>query len=226
MARAKSWRPRLRAVIDVPLRNSLRALSFLALFAGSAGAQTPLDSYLDRLKTLRTEFSQTVTDNKGRQVQNAAGKLTIVRPGKFRWELTPSGSGSPQLMVADGKNLWFYDRDLEQVSVKPASAALTATPAGLLAGDGNVRQWFTVSSAGKRDGYDWVKVVPKQGDADIREAQLAFDKTDLRRMVLKDKLGQTVRLDFLASERNPAVAEADVKFSPPAGADVIGTPTP
>ena len=196
-----------------------------------AQGQTPLDAYLDRLKTLRAEFSQTVTDSKVRQVQNASGKLVIVRPGKFRWELTPhspagSGGASPQLMVADGKNLWFYDRDLEQVSVKPASNALTATPAGLLSGEGDIRQWFTVSSAGRRDGYDWVKVVPKQSDADFREAQLAFDKSDLRRMMLKDKLGQTVRLDFLASERNPTIPETDVKFSPPAGADVIGTPAP
>jgi outer membrane lipoprotein carrier protein len=196
-----------------------------------AEAQTPLDAYLDRLKTLRAEFSQTVTDSKGRQVQNASGKLIIVRPGRFRWELTPQSSSegagaSPQLMVADGKNLWFYDRDLEQVSVKPATSALTATPAGLLSGEGDVRQWFDVSSVGRRDGYDWVKVVPKQSDADFREAQLAFDKSDLRRMVLKDKLGQTVRLDFLASERNPAIPDTDVKFSPPAGADVIGTPAP
>ena len=102
----------------------------------------------------------------------------------------------------------------------------TATPAGLLSGEGDIRQWFTVSSAGKRDGYDWVKVVPRQADADFREAQLAFDKSDLRRMVLKDKLGQTVRLDFLKSERNPMVADADVTFTPPEGADVIGTPTP
>ena len=202
-----------------------RALALLILPL-MAEAQTPLDSYLTQLKTLRTEFSQSVTDSKGRQVQSAAGKLLIVRPGKFRWELTPDGGASPQLMVADGKNLWFYDRDLEQVSVKPAAAALTATPAGLLSGDGDVRQWFNVSAAGRRDGFDWVKVVPKQGDADIREAQLAFDKTDLRRMVLKDKLGQTVRLEFLKSERNPAIPESDVKFSPPAGADVIGTPTP
>jgi outer membrane lipoprotein carrier protein len=129
-------------------------------------------------------------------------------------------------MVADGKNLWFYDRDLEQVSVKPAANALTATPAGLLSGEGDLRQWFNVSAAGRRDGYEWVKVVPKQSDADFREAQLAFDKSDLRRMVLKDKLGQTVRLDFLASERNPSVPDTDVKFSPPAGADVIGTPAP
>jgi outer membrane lipoprotein carrier protein len=203
----------------------------LALLSASADAQaqTPLDTYLTQLKTLRAEFTQNVTDSKGQAVQRADGKLVIVRPGKFRWELTPhsaSGADSPQLMVADGKNLWFYDRDLEQVSVKPAAAALTATPAGLLSGEGDIRQWFNVSPAGKRDGYDWVKVVPKQADADFREAQLAFDKNDLRRMVLKDKLGQTVRLDFLASQRNPQVADSEVKFSPPAGADVIGTAVP
>jgi outer membrane lipoprotein carrier protein len=195
-------------------------------FAVDAPAQTPLDTYLTHLKTLRAEFTQTVIDNKGDPVQKADGKLTIVRPGRFRWELTPQGGDSPQLMVADGKNLWFYDRDLEQVSVKPASAALTATPAGLLSGEGNVREWFTVKPDGRKDGFDWVLVVPKEPDADFREARLAFGNAELKRMVLKDKLGQTVRLEFFSSERNAPVAEAEVKFAPPEGADVIGSPTP
>jgi len=193
--------------------------------AAAPAPATPLDQYLDGLRTLRTEFSQTVVDGKGEEVQKAEGKLTIVRPGKFRWELTPSGNPSAQLMVADGKNLWFYDRDLEQVSVKPATV-LTATPASLLSGAGDVRTLFTVSSAGKRDGLDWVKVVPKTGDADFREAQLAFTRGELKRMVLKDKLGQTVRLDFATSARNVPVPDTEVQFSPPAGADLIGTPVP
>jgi outer membrane lipoprotein carrier protein len=206
----------------------MRSAGLLAslLLATAAQAQTTLDSYLDHLKTLRAEFSQVVTDSKGRQVQDARGTLIIVRPGRFRWELTPSTgtSSSPQLMVADGKNLWFYDRDLEQVSVKPATSALTATPAGLLSGEGNIRELFTVSPAGRKEGFDWVLVTPKENDADFREARLAFAKSELKRMVLKDKLGQTVRLDFQTSERNPPVAEAEVKFTPPANADVIGTP--
>ena len=212
------------------IRQTLRITGLLAglALASAVEAQTPLDNYLEHLKTLRTDFSQVVTDSKGREVQNARGKLIIVRPGKFRWELTPANgagaSGSPQLMVADGKNLWFYDRDLEQVSVKPASSALTATPAGLLSGEGNIRELFTVAAAGRKDGLDWVLVTPKENDADFREARLAFGKVELKRMVLKDKLGQTVRLDFETSERNPPVAEAEVKFIPPAGADVIGTP--
>jgi outer membrane lipoprotein carrier protein len=213
-----------------PLLRCSLLVAGLALAAG-APAQTPLDSYLTHLKTLRAEFTQTVTDNKGAEIQKAGGKLIIVRPGRFRWELTPQpstagGAASPQLMVADGKNLWFYDRDLEQVSVKPSSTALTATPAGLLSGDGNVREWFTVKPDGRKDGFDWVLVVPKEPDADFREARLAFANAELKRMVLKDKLGQTVRLEFFSSERNAPVAEAEVKFSPPEGADVIGSPTP
>ena len=211
------------------IRRMLCHLGLLASLAVASAvqAQTPLDNYLEHLKTLRAEFSQLVTDSKGREVQTARGTLVIVRPGKFRWELTPAsgaGASSPQLMVADGKNLWFYDRDLEQVSVKPASSALTATPAGLLSGEGNIRELFTVSPAGRKDGLDWVLVTPKESDADFREARLAFGNSDLRRMVLRDKLGQTVRLDFETSERNPPVSEAEVKFIPPAGADVIGTP--
>ena len=205
------------------MRGLAGLLSTLA-FGTGVQAQTPLDTYLTQLKTLRADFAQTVTDGKG-EVQKAQGTLIIVRPGRFRWELTPDG-GSPQLMVADGKNLWFYDRDLEQVSVKAATAALTATPAGLLSGDGNIRELFTVSSAGKSDGFDWVLVKPRESDADFREARLGFGPSELKRMVLKDKLGQTVRLDFSKSERNPSVAESEVKFTPPPGADVIGTPTP
>jgi outer membrane lipoprotein carrier protein len=209
------------------LQRNFRSLGLLAslAFAAAASAQTPLDTYLTHLKTLRADFSQVVTDGKGEQVQSAQGKLVIVRPGRFRWELTPEG-GAPQLMVADGKNLWFYDRDLEQVSVKAATAALTATPAGLLSGEGNIRELFTVAPAGRKEGFDWVLVTPKEADADFREARLAFGESELRSMVLKDKLGQTVRLDFVKSERNPPVADTEVKFTPPPGADVIGTPSP
>jgi outer membrane lipoprotein carrier protein len=194
-------------------------------FGALAAGTTPLDQYLDGLRTLRTEFSQTVVDGRGEEVQKAEGKLVIVRPGRFRWELTPAGNPSAQLMVADGKNLWFYDRDLEQVSVKPATV-LTATPASLLSGTGDIRALFDVSTAGKRDGLDWVKVVPKTADADFREAQLAFTRGELKRMVLKDKLGQTVRLDFVTGARNVPVPDSEVQFAPPAGADLIGTPVP
>jgi outer membrane lipoprotein carrier protein len=200
------------------------------VLAESAAPANALDAYLADLKTLRAEFSQVVTDGHGAEVQRATGKFVIQRPGKFRWELTPQTAAgraqTPQLMVADGRNLWFYDSDLEQVSVKPAANALTATPASLLSGDGKLGEFFIVREDGSHDGLQWVKVTPKKADADFREARLAFNGGELRRMVLKDKLGQTVRLDFVSSTRNAPVADTELKFTPPAGADVIGTPLP
>lgn len=201
-------------------------------FARVAAAANALDTYLAGLKTLRAEFSQTVSDGHGAEVQRATGKFVIQRPGKFRWELTPQNAAArpqtPQLMVADGKNLWFYDSDLEQVSVKAAANALTATPASLLSGGGNLDEFFTVRDEGAREGLNWVTVTPKKADADFREAHLGFKGSggDLQRMVLMDKLGQTVRLDFTSSARNVPVADAELKFTPPPGADVIGTPAP
>lgn len=205
----------------------------LALWLVAAQAQSPppataLDAWLSNVKTLRAEFTQVITDGQRQVVQKARGVLAIKRPGRFRWELTPEGGESPQLMVADGKNLWFYDQDLEQVSVKPAASALTATPASLLSGDGRIGEFFDVSADGRADDLSWVRVVPKRMDADFRDARLGFRGVggELRRMVLRDRLGQTVTLDFVSSERNAPIADADVTFKPPAGADVIGTPLP
>lgn len=207
---------------------SVALMVITSTWAAPAAAGNVLDSYLTNVRTLRTQFQQVVTDASGRVVSQASGSLLIKRPGRFRWELTPAGSESPQLMVADGRNLWFYDRDLEQVSVKAAATALTATPASLLSGDGSISEFFDVTPDGQREGLTWVHVVPKRGDADFRDARLGFtgSGTELRRMVLRDKLGQTVTVDFLSSSRDAPVTEAEVSFTPPADADVIGTPVP
>lgn len=203
---------------------ALLSVGMLQAAATNAGRQTPLDQYLDQLQTLRVSFEQTITDARGRETQRATGMLTVVRPGRFRWELTPADTNATQLMIADGKNLWFYDRDLEQVSVRPAESALTATPATLLSSTGDLRSVFKVAEQVQRDGIEWVAVTPLRADADFKEARLGFQRGELRQMILKDKLGQTSTLLFANGARNVAVPDADVRFSPPAGADVIGTP--
>jgi outer membrane lipoprotein carrier protein len=201
-------------------------LAFSATAPTTAGS-TPLDSYLDDMKTLRASFIQTLVDAHGREIDRASGKLIVSRPGRFSWEIHPQGSGASdtgQLMVADGKNLWFLDRDLQQVTVKPVDAALSATPAMLLSGTVDVRKNFKITPAPKRDGLDWVLVEPRGNEADFRSALLGFEGKELRRMILEDKLGQTATVQFDQVERNGKVAPEEVSFTPPSGVDVIGTP--
>jgi len=205
----------------------------LALAAGAVCAAVPdgvtlLDRYLDGLQTLRANFSQTLTDSHGRQIDRGAGTLVVSRPGKLRWELRPQGTrdAAGELMVADGKNVWFYDPDLSQVSVKPIDAGLSGTPAMLLSGAVDVRSNFVLSDAGTHEGLSWVSVAPKSADSDFRSARLGFASGDLARMILEDKLGQTATIVFDHAVRNGPVAPEEVSFTPPAGADVIGTPRP
>ena len=206
----------------------------VALVGPARAADTPLDSYLDNLKTLRASFLQTLTDAHGRELDRATGKLIVVRPGKFSWEIHPqhgaavsgtdAAAATGQLMVCDGRNLWFLDRDLQQVTVKPVDAALSATPAMLLSGVADVRAHFALTPAGTREGLEWVLVEPKGAEADFRSALFGFAQGELKRMILEDKLGQTATIMFDKIERNGKVAPAEVSFTPPAGTDVIGTP--
>jgi outer membrane lipoprotein carrier protein len=210
----------------------LAVLAMVAVVPAAFAGTTPLDSYLDDMKTLRATFLQTLADAHGREIDRSTGTLIVSRPGKFSWEIHPQASGasqgtgaqSGQLMVADGRNLWFLDRDLQQVTVKPADAALSATPAMLLSGTVDVRKNFTITPAPKRDGLDWVLVEPHGSEADFRHALMGFDGKDLKRMILEDKLGQTATVMFDHVERNGKVAPEEVSFTPPAGVDVIGTP--
>ncbi|HSY09076.1 MAG TPA: outer membrane lipoprotein chaperone LolA [Steroidobacteraceae bacterium] len=214
---------------------SCRALALVLLcVAAVAHADAPsgvtlLDHYFDGLHTLRADFSQKLTDSHGRQIDQGAGTLVVSRPGKLRWELRPQGArdgAGGELMVADGKNVWFYDRDLAQVSVKPMDAGLSGTPAMLLSGAVDVRKNFTLSDAGAHEGLNWVSVAPKSSESDFRVARLGFAHGDLARMVLEDKLGQTATIIFEHAVRNGPVAAEEVSFTPPADADLIGTPVP
>src|SRR5215472_12387545 len=198
---------------------------------------TPLGPYLDNLKTLRASFLQTLADPKGREIDRATGTLVVSRPGKFSWDIHPqplagggsatggASAGAGQLMVCDGKNLWFFDRDLSQVTVKPVDAALSATPAMLLSGTVDVRKKFVFTDVGEREGLHWVLVEPQgAAEADFRSALFGFDHGDLKRMILEEKLDQTATIVFDKVARNVPVSATEVSFTPPKGADVIGTP--
>lgn len=207
-------------------RRSFLAVVTAALFGVSAAyaqAVTALDRYLDGLSSWQAEFAQTVVDSRGKQRVAETGRFIVRRPGQFRWE---TGTGPAQTMVADGRNLWFYDRDLEQVTVKPARSALTVTPAMLFVGGINLRDHFEITNLPKSMGLEWVAVKPRGADAEFRSARLGFVGNDLRRMEIEDKLGQKTALVFSKTQRNATLAADTFVFQSPPGADLIGTPVP
>ena len=187
-----------------------------------AAGRQKVEGFLQGLQSLQAQFKQTLSDRNGQAVEQASGTLAIRRPDRFRWDYTEPNE---QVIVADGSRIWLYDADLAQVTVRKLDDTLSATPAMLLSGQGNLQDNFTVTQSSQEAGISWVRMEPKRDDTDFKWVRLGFDGTTLKAMQLADKLGQTTNLEFTQLQRNPAIDPSRFTFTVPAGADVIGDAT-
>lgn len=185
-----------------------------------ASAASDLESYFDGLKTLSASFTQLVYAKDGEAPQQSSGIIEVERPNRFRLEYTKPYH---QIYVADGKRLWSYDADLEQVTVKPQGQLLANTPAMLLSNPKRLNESFTVADLGERKGKQWFELTPRTRDTNFQRVALGFNgPRQLAVMVLQDSLGQTTRLEFHDSHYNTPIAASRFRFVPPKGVDVIG----
>ncbi len=202
------------------MRNFIFSVFCLAAVqVANAGAIDKLHRFLESTKTMRADFAQIVVAKNGKRPQQSSGVMMFSRPGKFRWQIERPYS---QLLVGDGMKVWIYDPDLRQVTVKTVGTALGGTPAALLAGDNTLEKNFTLREAGEREGMEWLEAIPKSQDSGFEKLLLGFAGNDLKAMELFDNFGQTTSLYFSHLERNPSLAASLFRFTPPAGADVIG----
>ena len=206
----------LRRVSRLPL--SLFLLLFAVTVSAGEGKQR-LDRFLQGLETMEAGFIQSHLDANDKLLEESKGVLLLARPGRFRLEYR---APYEQLYVADGKRIWIYDRDLEQITVKRQGEALGTTPAMLLSGTEPVENNFKVSELGKHEGFYWLELRPKGDDANFSYLRVALEEETLRAMEMVDSFGKLTRLYFTSIRRNPALDESQFVFEPPPGVDVIG----
>ena len=114
----------------------------LALGAARADAVETLRAFTRETTSGKAEFTQTVTSPDGAKKKTSSGLFEFARPDRFRFAYTKPFE---QLIVSDGKKVWLHDPDLNQVSVRPMSQALGATPVALLSG-GAIGKDFELSA--------------------------------------------------------------------------------
>ena len=199
------------------------------VIAPAASPQGPdavarVEAYLATLHTLSADFSQVVRNRDGQIVDRASGKLSLSRPDRFRWDYQKPYL---QTIVADGRQLWLYDSDLEQVTVRALEQGLGSTPAMLLSGSGEVSDAFASVGVQQSGDWTWHRLSPRQPGSDFEQVSLAFDrKGELAAMELRDKLGQVTVIEFGNLQRNASLDQRLFRFEPPPGADVIGRAVP
>lgn len=196
----------------------LTLLLSLPALASAAGTERLME-FFDKTSSMRAQFEQVVTDNRGQKMQEVSGTMQLLRPGKFRWDYNKPYQ---QEIVGDGERIWLFDPELNQVTVRNLSQAIGSSPAALLAGSKEVEKNFKLENINGKDNLEWVSAKPKDADSGFDEVKLGFGKAGLERMELQDSYGNLTSILFSKLERNPKLNQQTFMFKPPAGADVVG----
>jgi outer membrane lipoprotein carrier protein len=203
--------------------------------AAQADAVASLRSFVADVQSGRGSFTQVVTSPDGKKTRKSTGTLEFQRPNRFRFSYA---APMEQLIVGDGQQVWLYDADLNQVTVRPMSQALGATPAALLSG-GSLDKDFTLkavtvssSSAATAastplqatSSLEWVEALPRHKEGQFQSVRVGFRHGQLAALEILDSFGQRSRLDFAQFESKVALPATRFQFTPPAGVDVLKQP--
>lgn len=198
---------------------SLLCLITATASAGDSTARVRMEAFSKGLHSVSASFSQSVTDANGHRGDESRGTLALEAPRQFRWETT---APYQQTIVADGSRVWVYEPDLQQVSVRNQSSEEAHSPLTVLTDLSLLDRQFTSTEAGERDGLTWLRLSSKAKEPEFEYAELGFDTQSLQRMLFKDQLGNTTEIRFGDWKRNPGLAAATFRFTPPKGVDVVG----
>lgn len=186
----------------------------------TASANTGLqqmDRFLNDLQSLQAGFEQSVLDPQQRQAARSQGLFSMQRPNLFRWDYSEPDK---QQIIADGRQIWLLDPELEQVSVQTQDTALKGTPAQFLIGGDPVEKHFEVIDIGDSQGFAWVELIPRDKESQFVRVLLAFSENLLQRMEMTDAFGQVTRFQFYDIKQNPSFKSGFFVFTRPDAFDL------
>jgi len=192
------------------------------LFFNNASAEDQpvkqLKAFLKESKSLTADFKQVLINEAGNPIQTSYGVFYLQRPGKFRWDyLKPF----QQQIVSNSGKVWFYDTDLEQVTIKKLDESVGSTPALLLSGDISLEDNFIMKDQGVDGDLQWVKLLPKNQESSFKYILIGLSKGSLGGMELSDNFGQLTRIYFSNVILNPPLKPTLFQFEAPKGVDVF-----
>ena len=242
MPMTQTTAPNLLPRLSAMSRNAavVACLSVVCVATAKADAVASLRAFVKDVQSGQGSFVQTVTSPDGKRTRTSEGTLAFQRPDRFRFVYTKP---TEQVIVGDGKKVWLYDADLNQVTVRPMTQAVGATPAALLAG-GALDKDFVLSNVATSDapasssgaaaatptaqqaasGLKWVEARPRNKDGQFQSVRVGFRQGQLAELEILDSFGQRSRLTFTQFDPRAKVAAAQFQFTPPKGADVLEQP--
>ena len=195
-------------------------LSTAVIAASDFGpARTELERFANQLESFQAEFKQTVKSQDGRIQDQTGGNIWLESPNKLRWVYTGE---FPEVIVADGKNIWIYDESLDQVTVKPQSDRSTNSPLMILTDVSQLDEQFQVTELGDFEGMLLLELKSLDSESEFERILLGMTADGIRMMAMEDAFGLRTEVHFENIVMNPSIDPDFFLFEPPEGTDVVG----
>lgn len=182
------------------------------------GLQKSYDSAVDFVADFRQETElKTLARN-----LKAHGKLYFKRPGRMLWRYDePKG----QFVLADGKNLYYYQPEQGQVLKSPLKSAFRSDiPLSFLLGIGNLKKEFKVSLIkGLEQGLYLLRLEPRGELGGFGEILLSVDAEsfNIRSSRIRDAAGNVTMIRFANMRKGTGLKDPLFRLQLPEGVDVI-----
>jgi outer membrane lipoprotein carrier protein len=201
----------------------VRVLTLLVFIAPTVAISSVsldrLSKFFEQDSTYFAEFYQVILDEGLFLVEESVGLMWLSRPNRFRWEYSEPFA---QTIVSDGTNIWEYDVELEQATVRKFTDVFDRSAAQVLAGTYDLEENYIVEDLDIQGQLAWVSIQPKiEGSAQFESMRLGFDEQSLRSVEILDTLGNTTRLQLLDVVQGSEFDEATFQIVLPQGVDLI-----
>jgi outer membrane lipoprotein carrier protein len=181
-------------------------------------AREQLRTFVAQVQSASGDFAQYTVGPQGQTKPPQRGKFLFMRPGRFKWDVLKPYE---QQIVSNGREIYQFDPDLNQVTVRKVDQAIGASPAAILFGSGSLEQSFEVTALPNKESLTWLRAKPRQPDAGFVHVDLGFKEGIPHRIILLDAFGQTTHVELSALVRNPGLSTSNFDFVAPQGADVV-----
>lgn len=188
--------------------------------SAASNVGTELQKYVNNLKTYEAKFVQTQPDDTLFTLNTSTGYFKLDRPGKLLWQYY---SPEEQKIVVDGPNLWVYDTDLDQVTVRPIDDVKAELPLSWLLYKEPIEDKFTIIENKTANGMTWFNLAPKQATY-FQSIEVGIKNGEMQEVWMYQDADNVTKVRFTSIKSNQVIPLQNFNFQLPEGADLIGTP--
>ena len=188
---------------------------------GSVAIVDRLQENYDATVDFVADFRQETEVKSLNRSLKASGKLSFKRPGKMLWRYdTPKG----QFVLADGKHLYFYQPEQNQIIKSPLKNAFrTDIPLSFLLGLGNLKKDFDATLKAAEESQYILRLEPKGDAGGYSDIHMGVSKntSDILWVSVRDGAGNLNTLRFSEMRKGVGIKDSLFQLQIPNGADIV-----